>query len=208
MYHVNEIFISIQGEGQLTGTPAIFVRFYECNLQCEFCDTARDGWEPKTVAQIVNAIKVLGIKYVVLTGGEPLLANLRPLLDELIQDKDILIGVETNGTCSIDQLIPYASRISLSISPKVDRCRCKIDETALLKAGFHSVSLKILFPYLDDPDMDVVSAINFDTYPCSWKAIVPIAIPGQRTSVPAGEVLGLPAGWRLGVQLHKLLNIA
>ena len=72
---VNEIFLSIQGEGLSSGFPTIFVRFTGCNLRCSYCDTTysyNDGVEMPP-EDIFEEIKKLHYNRVCLTGGEPLL---------------------------------------------------------------------------------------------------------------------------------------
>ena len=88
---IAEIYHSIQGEGELTGTPSTFVRTSGCNLRCTFCDTPFTSWEPEgddlSVRRIVEAVSELGCPHVVLTGGEPMLfAELIPLCEKLRAD--------------------------------------------------------------------------------------------------------------------------
>lgn len=86
---ISEIFYSIQGEGELTGVPSVFVRTSGCNLRCSWCDTPYASWnpegEPRTVAQIVAAVQAHATaRHVVLTGGEPMIAKeIHPLAAEL-----------------------------------------------------------------------------------------------------------------------------
>ena len=83
---VSEVFYSIQGEGKLTGMPSVFIRTSGCNLRCTWCDTPRTSWESAGEArdldidEILRRIREHAGRYVVLTGGEPLLA---PDVDEL-----------------------------------------------------------------------------------------------------------------------------
>src|SRR4030095_13061860 len=77
---ISEIFYSIQGEGELTGMPSVFVRTSGCNLRCSWCDTPYASWnpegEPRSVAQIAAAVDAHPqAKHVVLTGGEPMIAK-------------------------------------------------------------------------------------------------------------------------------------
>ena len=77
MYHVNEIFYTLQGEGAHSGIPAVFVRFSGCNLRCPWCDTDFADHTDMTAEQIVSeALALYDIpnerrKMLVLTGGEP-----------------------------------------------------------------------------------------------------------------------------------------
>ena len=99
-YKIVETFVSLQGEGMLQGTNMLFVRSYGCNLQCPFCDEPKhvnkDLIKEMTQDDIVKLAKESGVRWVCLTGGEPSLRDLNPLI-EALQDSDFLVQVETNG---------------------------------------------------------------------------------------------------------------
>lgn len=86
---ISEIFYSLQGEGELTGVPSVFVRTSGCNLRCTWCDTPYASWDPEGVArsvpQIITEIeRHAAARHVVLTGGEPMIAKeIRTLAAEL-----------------------------------------------------------------------------------------------------------------------------
>jgi 7-carboxy-7-deazaguanine synthase len=133
-YSVKEIFYTLQGEGLRAGRPAVFCRFAGCNLwtgreedrekaTCRFCDTdfvGTDGTlgskfaEPRDLAQTITAQWPAGHghRYVVLTGGEPLLQVDAALLDAL-HSEDFEIAVETNGS-----LAALAGIDWICVSPK------------------------------------------------------------------------------------------
>ncbi len=95
-----EIFYSIQGEGSQVGIPCIFIRFYGCNLACSFCDEKlhKGTYEELGYEVLLQKIEIYPSKYIVLTGGEPSLYVLNPLIKTL-QDKGYFVAVETNGYC-------------------------------------------------------------------------------------------------------------
>ena len=120
MYAVKEIYYTLQGEGANTGRPAVLLRFAGCNLwsgreedrltaTCQFCDTDFFGTDGinggKYESEEVLAAAVLDqwpangptARFVVCTGGEPLLQLDRLLIDRL-HDRGFEIAVETNGT--------------------------------------------------------------------------------------------------------------
>jgi 7-carboxy-7-deazaguanine synthase len=100
---ISEIFYSIQGEGELTGVPSVFVRTSGCNLRCAWCDTPYASWNPegenRTVQQIVAEIEThASARHVVLTGGEPMIAKeIRTLANE-IKKAGRHITIETAAT--------------------------------------------------------------------------------------------------------------
>ncbi len=98
MLKINEIFFSIQGEGQFTGTPVVFVRLAGCNLNCSFCDTDHSEKLELTEDQVLDEVKKYNCNTIVITGGEPLLQDLEELLKKLHLYN---IHLETNGTIDI-----------------------------------------------------------------------------------------------------------
>ncbi len=111
---VFEIFPSFQGEGRNQGLRCCFLRLAGCNLNCRWCDTpdTRDPHtgEDLTTDDILRRIEETGIRYLCVTGGEPLLRQheLLPLLRDL-SSKGYTIDIETNGTIPFGQVQPYAS---------------------------------------------------------------------------------------------------
>ena len=116
---IAEIFCSLQGEGALTGVPSVFVRTSGCNLRCRWCDTPYTSWEPEGQAWTVDAIvaeveRHAGVRHVVLTGGEPLVAKHIDVLTRRLYSAGYHLTVETAGT------IYAALPVDLwSISPKL-----------------------------------------------------------------------------------------
>jgi organic radical activating enzyme len=101
---IDHIFKSVQGEGNLLGRRAIFVRLNGCNLSCSWCfqNTRKETMSSKEAASTIRSLSWAGqgprINRVVITGGEPTLQDIIPLMTDLSVDK-YLIQVETNGTC-------------------------------------------------------------------------------------------------------------
>ncbi len=114
---VSETFTSRQGEGILTGTPSFFIRTTGCNLRCWFCDTPYASWTPKgeqiPLQSLVEQAQKSGVKHVVLTGGEPMLAKAISPLTDLLHRAGFHLTIETAGTIHRDVQADL-----LSISPK------------------------------------------------------------------------------------------
>jgi 7-carboxy-7-deazaguanine synthase len=117
---ISEIFYSLQGEGELTGVPSVFVRTSGCNLRCTWCDTPYASWnpegEPLGVAQIVAEVeKHPAARHIVLTGGEPMIAkDIRVLASEL-KATGRHITIETAATVPPDGIACDLA----SLSPKL-----------------------------------------------------------------------------------------
>lgn len=116
---VNEIFYSIQGEGFLTGIPSIFIRLTGCPLRCRWCDT-KYAWDQTAgrdynIAEIVQTIQQTQSKFVVITGGEPMINLDLPGLVRPLKALGKHITVETAGIA----FIPALPCDLMSISPKL-----------------------------------------------------------------------------------------
>jgi 7-carboxy-7-deazaguanine synthase len=106
-YH--EVFASINGESTDAGRPCTFVRLYGCDVGCSYCDQPqRKEDRKKTSTQcLINKVVALGVPYVCITGGEPLMQSesLYPFIYELLY-KDFEVAIETSG-CYLIEDTPY-----------------------------------------------------------------------------------------------------
>jgi 7-carboxy-7-deazaguanine synthase len=117
---ISEIFYSLQGEGELTGVPSVFVRTSGCNLRCAWCDTPYASWnpegEPRSVAQIVAEVEShANARHVVLTGGEPMIAKEIHNLAAELNKTGRHITIETAATVMPDGIACDLA----SLSPKL-----------------------------------------------------------------------------------------
>ncbi len=184
---ISEIFYSLQGEGELTGMPSVFVRTSGCNLRCNWCDTPYASWnaegETRTVAQILREIEDKPAKHVVLTGGEPMLAKDLPALAAEIKKLGHHITIETAAT-----IRPEGIACDLaSLSPKL--LNSAPDDRLSLTWRKKHESLRW--------QPDVVRAW-IDAYPYQFKFVV--AQPGD-----VDEIEGMLASLGRDIPRHKVL---
>ena len=124
-YKVVEKFVSINGEGTRAGELAVFIRMKGCNLDCRYCDTKwanqeNASCEIMTEEDIRNYIRDTGVKNVTLTGGEPLFRkDMDILIDYLMQDKDRVVEIETNGSVNIKEYASMKNRASFTMDYKL-----------------------------------------------------------------------------------------
>ena len=209
-YSVKEIFYTLQGEGAQAGRPAVFCRFAGCNLWsglekdrptaiCRFCDTdfvgtdGQGGGKFATPDILAEAIASrwprddkTGKRFVVCTGGEPLLQLDRALIDAL-HARRFEVAVETNGTQFAPSGIDW-----ICVSPKA---RAPI----VLTSGNE---LKLVFPQ-NDAQPEIFATLQFDHF-----FLQPMDGPEQKTNTQeAINYCKAHPRWRLSVQTHKILGI-
>lgn len=164
-YPMIEVFYSLKGEGLWTGTPMLFLRFAGCNLTCPFCDTPADKQFAASADELLAMLNDLSASCnrIVITGGEPNIHNLSPLLNRL-HDAGFSLHMETNGlqTQWIERNINSID--FLTISPKAVDLLCQ-------KALNQCDEIKYLFP--DFIDIDAVERKLTINHPKRY--ILPIA---------------------------------
>jgi 7-carboxy-7-deazaguanine synthase len=207
-YVVKEIFKTLQGEGAMAGRVAVFCRFAGCNLWsgreqdrhsavCRFCDTDFVGVDGTfggrycDHAALASAIErewgeQVSQRFVVLTGGEPLLQVNDELIDELHR-RHFEIAVETNGT------VPAPANIDwLCVSPKAEA------ELQILSGD----ELKLVFPQSSAPPeaFDHLSFRRFSLQPMDGPDLK------ANTAAAIAYCFANPK-WNLSMQTHKYLGI-
>ena len=191
-YAVKEIFKTLQGEGAQAGRPAVFCRFAGCNLACTFCDTDFSGGDSFATTQaLVDAIEQAwqgpaGHRFVVLTGGEPLLQVDAPLIEQL-HARGFEIAIETNGTLDAPAGIDW-----VCVSPK------SIDGLRLQRGD----ELKLVYPQHDVPP-EAFAHLPFRRF-----SLQPMDGPAlaENTARVIAYCLAHPQ-WQLSLQTHKTLGI-
>ncbi|HEY7634024.1 MAG TPA: 7-carboxy-7-deazaguanine synthase [Gemmatimonadales bacterium] len=209
-YAVKEIYYTLQGEGANAGRAAVFCRFAGCNLWsgreqdraeavCRFCDTDFVGIDGPGGGKFATASELAGAvasvwpadyqtdrRFVVCTGGEPLLQLDRPLL-EALHAEGFEVAVETNGTVP-----PPAGIDWLCVSPKA--------EAALVVA--EGDELKLVYPQ-EGAEPERFERLRFRHF-----FLQPMDGPSRESNTEEAlrYCLSHPL-WRLSLQTHKLLGI-
>jgi len=135
---ISEIFYSLQGEGFLAGIPSVFVRLAGCPLRCKWCDT-KYGWDEKagaryTIEKIIRTLRRWPCRFVVITGGEPMInpdMTIKSELPELVKAlkaRNKHITIETAGIAFIEDLACDL----MSISPKLSNSTPKDAQLAAI----------------------------------------------------------------------------
>jgi len=207
-YAVKEIFLTLQGEGAHAGRAAVFCRFAGCNLWsgreadrasavCQFCDTDFIGTDGTLGARYATAEDLAATiaaqwtgtqdnRYVVLTGGEPLLQVDAALVDAL-HARSFEIGVETNGT-----VLPPEGLDWICVSPKAG-------SELVVRRGHE---LKLVYPQAQALP-EAFESLAFERF-----SLQPMDGPdvAENTARAIDYCLRHPQ-WRLSLQTHKTLGI-
>ena len=125
---ITEIFLSLQGEARDAGWPTVFVRLTGCPLRCQYCDTAYAffGGEWRGIDEILAEVASHGVRYVCVTGGEPLAQKRCLDLLRRLCDAGYRVSLETSGAIDVADVDPRVSRvvdIKTPGSAEVDRNR-------------------------------------------------------------------------------------
>ena len=206
-YAVKELYLTVQGEGGQAGRVAVFLRFAGCNLWsgreedrasavCKFCDTdfvGTDGpgggrFDAEGLAEAVLSAWPDGQadRWVVCTGGEPLLQLDAPLISAL-KDKGFKIAVETNGTIAAPKGIDW-----ICVSPKAN--------ASLVQTT--GQELKLVFPQVENQP-DQFETLDFENF-----FLQPLDDPNRQDHTDAAFDYCLThPKWRLTVQSHKYIGV-
>lgn len=206
---INEIFVSLQGEGHFTGVPSVFLRFSGCNLKCPFCDTIHETYTEYDEDELVGELTKCagGITHLVITGGEPSLQLTDSLVSKL-HTAGFFVQVETNGTFPLP-----ADTDWITCSPKeggrvvLDR----IDEVKLVcgtSDSADSLSTPIgILPDIEPDVMQMAKPRNGSMVMC----LQPMDSGDSErnrlvTDATVNYILKHPL-WKLSLQTHKILNV-
>ena len=216
MYTVKELFPTLQGEGTHTGRAAVFCRFAGCNLWsgreedrasavCKFCDTdfvgsdGDGGGKFETAQDLANAIESSWRstsagpqqRYVVFTGGEPLLQLDEQLIVKLYQ-KGFEVAIETNGTIKVPKGVDW-----VCVSPKAG------SDLIVLQAN----ELKLVIPQEGQDSLEKLLA-RFEKMDYRNRFLQPMDGPNIKINTELAISLCQKRPlWRLSLQSHKLIGI-
>jgi 7-carboxy-7-deazaguanine synthase (Cx14CxxC type) len=216
MYTVKELFPTLQGEGAHAGRAAVFCRFAGCNLWsgreedraaaiCQFCDTdfvgsdGLGGGRFETASSLADAIETSWRstlagpqqRYVVFTGGEPLL-QLDEVLIAALHQKGFEIAIETNGTIKVPKGVDW-----VCVSPKAGA------DLVVLQAD----ELKLVIPQNDHQKLEKLMA-RFEGMDYRNRFLQPMDGPNLKSNTQLAVSLCQKRPlWRLSLQSHKLIGI-
>jgi 7-carboxy-7-deazaguanine synthase len=216
MYTVKELFPTLQGEGAHAGRAAVFCRFAGCNLWsgreedrasavCQFCDTDFVGSDGIGGGKFDNAQDLASAieqswkstsagpqrRYVVFTGGEPLLQLDESLISALHQ-RGFEVAIETNGTIKVPKGVDW-----VCVSPKAG------SELIVLQAN----ELKLVVPQVGHDALENLMS-RFEKMDYRNRFLQPMDGPNVKsnTELAVGLCQKRPL-WRLSIQSHKLIGI-
>ena len=190
-----EIFHSVQGEAFHTGLPHVFIRFGNCNLRCEWCDTDFLKFEEMELKEIVERVLSFNCQRVVFTGGEPAMQDLRTI-GTALKEHDIHLSIETNGTIQIPEIIDW-----ICVSPKD-----QLYPNVSIKQRVGD-ELKVVYCGQDLSMYDGLKT-GFEHHylqPCYLEE-ESIEENGRNFAVVEDLVKRNP-GWRLSLQTHKWMGV-
>lgn len=221
-YKINELFETIQGEGQYTGTPSIFVRLQFCPVGCSWCDTKQTwdadvkdetdvdsilvktedspSWTTVSAADVLDIFIRQGFqaKHVVITGGEPCFYDLNPLC-ELLHNNGYSTQIETSGTFEVQA----PTETWVTVSPKINmKGGYEVLSSCMLRAN------EIKHPVAREAHVDELKALleRAPTKPGTLIYLQPISQKNSATKLAIDTCI--KNNWRLSVQVHKYIGIS
>ncbi|EGU39545.1 queuosine Biosynthesis QueE Radical SAM [Vibrio ichthyoenteri ATCC 700023] len=215
------MFETIQGEGEFTGTPSVFIRLQECGVGCAWCDT-QQTWSanPEDEVKLIEVLAKQGdsptwcrisaeeivslyqekynARHIVITGGEPCIYDLRPLT-LAFESLGCTCQIETSGTSEV--VVSDSSWVT--VSPKISmKGRLPVLPSSLLRAN------EIKHPVGTQKDIDQLDELldGLMISPTTVIALQPISQKERATQLCIDTCIA--RNWRLSIQTHKYLEIA
>ena len=191
-----EHFFTIQGEGKYSGKAAYFIRIAGCDVGCVWCDV-KESWDKEqhallSISEIIENVVKSNANFVVLTGGEPAMYDLRLLVDQL-KSLGIMVAIETSGCYPLKGEVDW-----YCFSPKKFKAPC---DEAYKKAN----ELKVIISHPSDIEWATTHALKVSNE-CQlylqpeWsksEKLLPLII----------EFVKSNQQWKISLQTHKFMNI-
>lgn len=221
-YKINELFETIQGEGQYTGTASIFVRLQGCPVGCSWCDTKQTWdtldtdkvdmsliitktgdtptWGEVTAEQVLDIFKEQGYlaKHVVITGGEPCMYDLNPLC-ELLHEQGYQTQIETSGTFEVQA----PEKTWVTVSPKINmKGGYKVLPSCMLRAN------EIKHPIARPSHVEELEQLLAQSPTKEGTLIYLQPISQKESATKLAIETCKQKNWRLSVQVHKYIGIS
>nr|MBC8518735.1 radical SAM protein [Euryarchaeota archaeon] len=195
-YPVVEIFHSVQGEGIKSGIPHVFIRFGNCNLRCQWCDTNFLKFKTLNAVEILQQVMQFKCKRIIFTGGEPMLNDLWPL-HRLFKARGYELSCESNGTIEIPEgLLDW-----ICISPKDQ----EYPNSKIRQRRGNELKCVYIGQELSMYD-DLISGFdNLLLQPC-YDHSKSVAWNGEKFA-EVEEIVKQNPPWRLSLQTHKWMGV-
>ena len=195
-YPIMEHFFTIQGEGTYSGRAAYFIRIAGCDVGCVWCDV-KESWDKDqhttmTIKEIIEKVTESKTDFVVITGGEPAMYDLRPLVNQL-KSLGITIAIETSGCYPLQGDVDW-----YCFSPKKFKAPC---DEAYLRAN----ELKVIISHPSDLEWankhaeKVLDSCHLFLQP-EWsktEKLLPLILSYVKGNLK----------WKISLQTHKYMNI-
>lgn len=211
MMFYDEIFCSIQGESSDSGLPCIFVRLYGCPVGCSYCDQPQSPDQKKrtSVGSIISKITSFkGVKYVCITGGEPLIyPEVTALTWELLH-MGYKVSIETSGCVPIED---HGYRRSFKYVMDIKCPSSGVSEKNIFENLLHLQSNdEVKFVIANREDYDYMKQV-LKKYPTQASILVSPMFDQNQKAVIGSDLVNWIIEDRLNVrvqlQIHKLLNV-
>jgi len=194
-YPIVEIFHSVQGEAFHAGIPHVFIRFGNCNLRCEWCDTDFMTFEEMNLDEIIDKVLSYNCKRVIFTGGEPCLQDLETIGNAL-KEFNINLSIETNGTFLVPDVIDW-----ICVSPKdqvYPNVAIKQRTGDELKVVYCGQELSLYDELKDGFDHLFIQPCYLESESVEWNG---------RNFVQSESLVKKNQDWRLSLQTHKWMGV-
>jgi len=197
-FRINDVFWTFQGEGFHAGKRALFVRLPFCNYSCPWCDTEYNTYKEWDATDLVDFAQKEKARFVVITGGEPLMNKQTPHLVQLFKNLGFYVACETNGsmppvegidfvTCSPKKYVQKGLP-EFFINPAM---RFKVDEYKyVIEKGF---DLSILDKHKDDQGAHLSLSPEFNGFDDNLQTIF--------------EYIKENPQWKISLQTHKWMKV-